>query len=175
MVERWLISDTHFCHNRILEFEKSHRPFYRIEDHDEALIENWNSVVKPEDKVYHLGDFVFGKKNVARIASRLNGHKRLILGNHDQYGIELYIPFFEKIYSSFALSIGNDRKAVLTHIPVHTEQLAKRFAYNIHGHYHHNFVKNVNYEDADPRYINVSCEQINLTPINWDELMKRMR
>ena len=168
MVERWLISDTHFCHKKIIEFEFEHRPFYHIDFHDEALIENWNSVVKPQDKIYHLGDFVFGKTNIARIASRLNGHKRLILGNHEQHDMKFYLPFFEKIYSSFSLKVSNDKKAILTHIPVHTDQLKTRYNYNIHGHYHHNIV-------GDDRYINVSCEQINLTPINWDELLKRMK
>lgn len=61
MAERFFISDTHFSHARILEFESDDgRPvrsgFSSVEEMDEAMIERWNSVVGPKDKVYHLGD-----------------------------------------------------------------------------------------------------------------------
>ena len=53
---------------------------------NEKLVENWNSVVGPDDHVYHLGDFCFGsveKWNWCLEPGRLNGHIHLILGNHD--------------------------------------------------------------------------------------------
>jgi len=58
--------------------------------HDEALIENWNRVVKPGDTVWHLGDFGFGKyEAMLKIFKRLNGNKHFVCGNHDQVGYEL--------------------------------------------------------------------------------------
>ena len=51
-------SDTHFGHENILKF--CNRPFSSIEDHDLALINNWNSVIGNDDTVFHLGDFCFG-------------------------------------------------------------------------------------------------------------------
>lgn len=83
-VTKHYISDTHFSHTRILELSK--RPFRDIREHDETLIRNWNSVVKPDDLVFHLGDFAFELGDVERIRGiffRLNGRKRLIVGNHD--------------------------------------------------------------------------------------------
>ena len=53
----YFISDTHFYHHRILEY--TNRPFDRIEDMNETIIENWNKVVTPKDTVYHLGDVGF--------------------------------------------------------------------------------------------------------------------
>ena len=50
-------SDTHFGHNNIIKFCK--RPWKTTEEMNEALIERWNSVVKPDDIVFHLGDFAF--------------------------------------------------------------------------------------------------------------------
>ena len=48
------------------------------------MIENWNSVVKKGDYVYHLGDVFFGSKETfPALWNRLNGSKRLIIGNHD--------------------------------------------------------------------------------------------
>ena len=77
----WFTSDTHFNHSKILDFCK--RPFADIAEHDAALIKNWNDLVKPEDTVFHLGDFCWGGTSKWReILSQLNGHIYLIRGNH---------------------------------------------------------------------------------------------
>ena len=54
----WFTSDTHFFHNNIIDYCK--RPFVNAEEMNEYIIKQWNSVVKPQDEVYHLGDFAFG-------------------------------------------------------------------------------------------------------------------
>lgn len=118
----------------------------------------WNATVTKSDTVWHLGDFSFGKKNL-EIAGRLNGTKRLVLGNHDIYPVQDYLKYFSKIYGAVEF-----KGFILTHIPVQEEQF-QRYRGNIHGHLHVDTIK-------DPRYINVSCEQINLTPIAYEELIK---
>ena len=83
-VKKLYVSDTHFSHPRILQM--SGRPFGDIAEHDETLIRNWNAIVGSDDIVFHLGDFAFGLGDVDRTRAlffRLNGRKRLILGNHD--------------------------------------------------------------------------------------------
>lgn len=73
-------SDTHFDHANILKYTE--RPFPTVEDMNEAFIKNWNSVVKPKDVVYHLGDFAFRRH--AYFAERLHGQIVLIEGSHDR-------------------------------------------------------------------------------------------
>lgn len=81
--DSWVISDTHFGHDKIITYDK--RPFKTGKEMDEAMIKNWNSVVKPNDTIYHLGDFAFHTEDaVCNILERLNGNKILILGNHDK-------------------------------------------------------------------------------------------
>ncbi|NKQ88180.1 hypothetical protein [Rhizobium ruizarguesonis] len=84
-VQKYYISDTHFGHERLISMQP--RPFSAIDEHDEYIVESWNSVVGVHDIVYHLGDFAF---NLARdadrvrgIFGRLNGRKYLLIGNHD--------------------------------------------------------------------------------------------
>lgn len=76
------ISDLHFGHANIIRFDG--RPFKNTDEMEETLVQNWNSVTQPEDTVYILGDFCWGKEpEWKRILPRLNGSKVLIRGNHD--------------------------------------------------------------------------------------------
>ena len=89
--EKFFISDTHFFHANILKFlNKSGnkiRPFQSVEEMHEIMIERWNKNIKPTDYVYHLGDVAFGihthRSQFNSLMHRLNGHKRLTVGNHD--------------------------------------------------------------------------------------------
>lgn len=75
-------SDTHYGHRNVIAY--SNRPFANIEEMDEVLVTNWNTVVKPQDTVFHLGDVSFSSRpRTKEIVQSLNGHKILIMGNHD--------------------------------------------------------------------------------------------
>lgn len=164
MSEVYFISDTHFGHRGILSFPatKPYRPFATIEEHDEALIERWNGLVQSQDIVFHLGDFCFGKRNIA-IASRLNGNKRLIMGNHDMYASEEYLRYFEHLYGAYEF-----KGMLLSHMPVHPNQLC-RYYMNVHGHLHTNQVLLPDHTQ-DFRYFNACVENHELTPVPLDEV-----
>lgn len=93
--------DSHFGHTSqkggIIKY--CNRPFDSIELMDEALILEWNRVVKPDDTVYHLGDFCLGDEQMARrYFLRLNG-KILILGNtfhHDKRWLRAKSPYWSR-------------------------------------------------------------------------------
>lgn len=181
MVDVWFTSDTHFGHVNILEYEKEARPFSTIDEMNEVLVDRWNKVVKPKDIIYHLGDFAFGKHNVF-YASRLNGIKRLVMGNHDTYPAELYLNHFHKLYGTVFYE-----RCILSHVPVHPSVLGSRWLLNVHGHLHSKKIQlnglkehceffGINLkDDSDQNYFNVSCEQNNLTPIHRDAIMERIK
>ena len=148
----YVISDTHFGHKRIIEFESVARPFATIEEHDQALVERWNATVRPKDTVWHLGDVFFGKDG-HQILARLNGLKKLVLGNHDHHPLPIYQQYFSKIFGAAEWS-----GCILTHVPVHPNQLIRRYRRNIHGHMHSQCLN-------DPRYVCVSAERTGLAPI----------
>lgn len=157
----YVISDTHFGHKNILEYEPCRRfpdgkSFSTIEEHDWFLVDQWNSIVRNEDTVWHLGDVYFGPKDSGRmqaVLGALKGYKRLVLGNHDAGREEFLRQFFIKIYG-----VAQYGKCVLSHIPVHPYQLEHRYIKNIHGHMHSKKLD-------DPRYVCVSVEQTDFKPI----------
>lgn len=78
-------ADTHFFHQNIINY--SSRPFHSVEEMNQGLVERWNKVVKPNDAVYHLGDFTLTSRVelVDQILGQLNGTIRLVKGNHDNW------------------------------------------------------------------------------------------
>jgi len=84
-VSVFFTADTHFGHQNIIKY--CLRPFETADEMDEEMTQRWNSVVKPQDTVYHLGDFAWwhwSASHVTMQVERLNGHKHLIYGNHDR-------------------------------------------------------------------------------------------
>lgn len=167
MKQKFFIGDTHFHHANIIVYEAAARPFDTIEAHDEALIERWNAVVRPNDIVYHLGDFAFGAKGYL-VATRLNGDKRLVLGNHDPGNrVAEMARHFSKIYGSTFIYVAG-KKVLLTHAPAHPNQIGDRCLLNIHGHLHSKTL-------ADRHYMNVSAEHTNLAPLPIEAVESRVR
>ena len=154
----WFISDTHFNHENIIKY--CNRPFDSVEDMNEFIIKQWNSVVSKDDTVYHLGDFALqsDKDVITDLVKRLNGNIILILGNHDRWGKQKFLDCgFVEVHKK--LEIGN---YILTHRPIDESELNGKM--NIHGHLH-------NYDRGLPKskFINVSCEVLDYKPI-WIDL-----
>ena len=167
----FLVSDTHFGHAGVCRFTCDDgvtkiRPWTDPNEMDEEMVKRWNDTVKPNDKVYHLGDVVINRKALS-IMRRLNGDKVLIKGNHDIFKLNDYTAHFRDIRSYHVMN-----NIILSHIPVHPES-AGRFKANIHGHLHQRRVlKN---EVIDPFYFNVSVEQTDFKPILFEEVLKRIQ
>lgn len=153
----FFIGDLHLCHKKIIMHEPVLRPFVTIDEHDEVIESRWNSKVTNKDLVYVMGDVMFDQKGFF-ILQRLKGTKILVMGNHDVYPIMDYAQHFKEIHGCAEFD-GN----ILSHIPVDICQKG-RYKRNIHAHLH--AVK-----APTPFHYCVSAEQINLTPIAYDEII----
>lgn len=144
--------------------------FNGLDEMNERIIDNWNKTVKPNDIIYHLGDFTFGgKQNIAKFASRLNGKKRLILGNHD-YDAKDYVEHFEKVMSFHEIKKLRV-PMVFCHFPLHPSSFGYRVGESgicVHGHLHRKTV-------GDPRFVNVCVEHTNYTPVHIEDIMARVK
>lgn len=160
----WVTSDTHFNHKKILTFKEDDgtpvRDFDSVSEMNEKLIENWNSVVKPQDKIYHLGDVFFGpKEDFKGLWARLNGKKRLVVGNHDDIKFLSQGNFFQKVYM---WRLFKEFGIILTHVPINQDNF-RVGAKNVHGHVHTK-------PSPDGPYQCVCVEQTNYTPVNIEGL-----
>jgi len=179
MPATFLVSDTHFGHAGVCTFLRNDkvtklRPWDTPEEMDEEMVKRWNDKVRPNDKVYHLGDVVINRKAL-KILDRLNGDKVLIKGNHDIFKLEDYTPYFRDI-RGYQVMNG----MILSHIPLH-ESALYRFGTNIHGHTHSNRVMKPNPSRwfpnqlvIDPRYHCVCVEQTDFAPILFEDVIKRI-
>ncbi len=159
----FVIADTHFNHKNIIKY--CNRPYNSVEEMNKDIIRKWNSVVRPNDIVFHLGDFGFGTQmELGSIFKQLNGRKYLIMGNHDyKAGKKYYEEIgFDRVYKEYTL--GN---MVLSHYPKEITE----GQINIYGHIH----------DAEPKdwydddfHVCVSVEKINYIPKKLNDLLKEV-
>ena len=160
------ISDFHFSHANILRFKTKEdrllREFDNVDQMDDFIVSSFNDIVKPPDKCYILGDVSMDQTGLKHL-KRLNGHKRLVLGNHDQGQMRLYSGYFEAVYSSRILD-----RMIFTHIPIHPDSIGKSKG-NIHGHVHVHTQGLIG-----PKYFNVTCEALQYKPISIEEIHKRV-
>lgn len=162
----FLIGDMHLYHRRIIDF--CNRPFSSVEEMNETLIANWNNVVGKHDIVYELGDFALcGKDRIIEVANRLNGRKRLILGNHDGASIETYKSCFEYVYNH---PIILDEFYIFSHYPQTYIQENGPYA-NVFAHVHNNPA----YVDHSARTFCASAERIGYTPILFEKVKEVMK
>lgn len=171
-------SDTHFNHANIIKY--CMRPFADKDEMNEALINNWNSVVKENDIVFHLGDFMFGNMNrFWDFRSRLNGKIYLIHGNHDYELMDkVNVDDGFEIVTSQLNIVVNGQKIYLNHFPLLTFDgiYKEKPSWQLFGHVHSN--KNIPGTSADvkrldyllPMQYDVGVDNNNYRPISFDEV-----
>ena len=179
----WLASDTHFFHENILKY--CNRPFETVEAMNDALVANWNSVVKPDDHVYHLGDFCFGnveKWNWCLEPGRLNGHIHLILGNHDPDRVlreGTLIERFDSIDYQKVLIIEG-WTVILNHFPfLSFSNNRDHKAMQLFGHIHSgpDGIDNVMAGGKELQWnqYDVGVDNNNYTPVSWAQIKEKLK
>lgn len=164
----WFTSDTHFGHAKVLGYDS--RPFATIEEHDEALIANWNAVVSPGDVVYHLGDVAWHHDvaDMDVLLARLHGTKILILGNHDAKTVSK-AKRWAKVTPYHEITI-NGQKIVLFHYRMVVWNCSHYGSWALHGHSHGTLPQNLNAKTFD---VGTMCW--NYRPISYDEVAHQMQ
>jgi calcineurin-like phosphoesterase family protein len=178
----WFTADQHFGHKNIIDFCK--RPFSDIEVMDIILADYWNNRVKPDDIVYHLGDFAIPQgsmrevywHSIATYVSRLNGYKILIRGNHDKSHRQMReAGFIDSVDQAYITVEGTH--LWLAHVPSqgdYKDRTLQRprnagipYDIGLCGHVHNQWWKR-------DRMVNVGCDVWDYMPITIREIKERL-
>lgn len=163
-------SDTHYYHKNIIKY--SSRPYKDVDEMNESLIVNYNSVVRPTDTVYHLGDVSFGKdKETETVLRRLNGSKHLIFGNHDKSlrkNKDLLSKYFGSVNDYAEIDV-NGQKIILCHYSFRVWNKSHHGSWNLFGHSHGSL-----YDDPNLLSMDVGVDPNGYYPISFEEVKKIM-
>lgn len=170
-VQQYFTADTHFGHRLMLDW----RPFVSTDEMDQFIIDAWNSVIKPHDIVWHLGDF--SSHNEARtrqIFDRLNGRKRLILGNHDLHNGEVRkslvgLAWDQPPVHYAETKIDGDR-IILNHYAMRTWAASVHGTWHLYGHSHGRLPAYGRSRDCG-----VDCFDLGYAPVTFQHLTAGMR
>jgi calcineurin-like phosphoesterase family protein len=186
----WFTSDTHYWHYNIIEF--CGRPVFpdtlpgiipgwvsreeACQEMNEMLIKRYNEVVKPDDLVYHLGDFAFcGSQKANAILEQLPGRKFWILGNHDMGLMKQVAHHFEWVRDYYKLKVELEREGVkyvqpivLCHFPILSWDNMSHGSWHLHGHCHGSL------PDSGVKRIDVGVDCHNWYPISLERVTKLM-
>ena len=152
----YFISDTHFNHKKILDFERSR--FKTIEEHDDFIMSLIEDRCKKDDVLYHLGDFAFGisyakehpeapLNNIFDRFRKLKCKKVIVLGNHDKYNDIESLNIFDEIHR---VPIFLTNRILLSHEP----EMCSPYVLNIHGHLHNSILNSENYLNVNVHITN---------------------
>lgn len=156
-------ADTHWCHDKLRTMQP--RPMADVIEMNELMIIRWNLVVQPSDTIYHLGDFSLGGSvaEIEDIFNRLNGHKILIKGNHDEKNNKiLYRLKWENIRETQLIRI-EDKFIWLSHYAHRSWPHSHVGSYHLYGHSHGN-LPNLG------KSMDVGVDTHNYYPYTWQEI-----
>ena len=142
---------------------------------NEALIKNWNSVVRPEDTVYHLGDFAFYKdqRKTINVLRRLNGNKILIRGNHDKYLEQDVLNMFGSVHSYYELKVPDrdvgKQMIILCHYAMRVWNKSHHGSWMLYGHSHGTLP-----DDPNSLSFDAGSDCHGYTPISYEQVKKIM-
>lgn len=158
-------SDTHFGHENVIRFCK--RPFENATQMDTAMIEMWNSVVSKNDTVYHLGDFAFRcpPERVQKIFRKLNGHKHLIIGNHDRKPT-ITLPWASRPEHMKFVTVDGI-KIVLCHYALRVWSSSHHGSLHFYGHSHANLPGN-------SQSVDVGVDEWNYMPVDLPTIQAKL-
>lgn len=169
----WFIADTHFGHANIIRF--CNRPFRNHWEMDKIIMNNWNSVVDNGDDVYFLGDMALCAPGyLLGILAQLKGNIYFIRGNHDKTALNLHRKhshIFRWVKDYYSLRVpdkeisGGSQRLFLIHYPMLTWNGSHKGSWNLYGHVHNAYVKNLK-----PAQLNVGVDVNHFAPISYEEV-----
>lgn len=172
----WFTSDLHL--NHISAISMCNRPFENVEEMNNTLIANINSVVAKTDTLYLLGDISHrGKREqVNELLERINcKNKILVLGNHDKKYDESLFCEIHKLEEIHVLHGGKNYSITLCHYPMMSWPKSNYGSIHLHGHIHSKPDEyNLQMKKEGIRRYDVGVDANRFMPVSLEDILKFM-
>jgi calcineurin-like phosphoesterase family protein len=131
---------------------------------NEEIIRRWNELVKPDELVYHVGDFSFkGATKALEWERRLNGKIVHIVGNHDyNNGVKTLIQVALMQFGNLEVLVQHHPPTTPRAIPDYIDLV---LCGHIHKHWKHTFLNGI-------PIINVGQDVWGFQPVSIDSILK---
>lgn len=170
------IADTHFGHSNVIRFDG--RPFKDVDEMDHMLIQLWNGRVYEDDHVYIIGDFMHkSTRSAAWYLRQLNGHKHLVIGNHDKVTLDdsnamKYFESVDKMMHVEDTYQGDRIQICMCHYPMLEWYRSHHGTWHIYGHIHNRREKTYEIMKDIDHALNAGAAVNNYTPASFRELVE---
>jgi len=152
----WFTADEHYGHEKIIKY--CNRPFSSVEQMDEQLIWNFNSVVQPQDVTIHAGDFCWLNKKedvYKKYIRRLQGTHILLVGSHDHWQPKSAKYIWRKRID------GN--LVVVCHYAMRTWECSHYNSWQLFGHSHGQLT-------LESKQYDIGVDNNNYYPVSWHRI-----
>lgn len=171
----WVTSDMHFGHDK--EFIWRIRGFNSVEEMNNGIIERWNSMVRPEDEVYVLGDLIMGTIDNISFVNQLNGKLHIALGNHDTQKREEAYQRLDNVVEVVPVGFKIKYKKInfiMTHWPTmieNNQETIYQTGANLYGHTH----QQTNFYEDKPCVYHVGMDSHDCYPVLLDDVVLEIK
>ena len=176
----YFTADNHFCHSNIIEL--CNRSFSDVNEMNNTMIDNWNSIVTKNDEVYILGDFAYKAKihDINEILFRLKGRKYLVKGNHEKY---LNDPLFDQNafewVNDYFILVYEKLEYVLFHYPMLSWYKSYHGSIHLYGHVNNSAEKHPDFAEKikllGSKAINVGVDVNDFYPVSIKQIQERVK
>lgn len=158
----YFTADEHYGHSNIIKY--CDRPFEDVDEMDECMLDNHNSVVKSGDTVVHIGDFSLYSRVFQDVSDRyikkLNGTNIFIIGSHDQWLRNAGSHIWQKAI--------NGQQVVCCHYALARWPASHYNSWHLFGHTHGRF-------ENHGKSIDVGVDSHNFTPVSFEKIIEIMK
>ena len=165
MTKTWLITDTHFGHDKMIEY------CGRPEDFSHIILDSLCMNVYPGDILIHLGDICINNDDSwhTKLQNVTTGVKRILVrGNHDHKSDSWYMSHgWDFVCESVTVKFMG-KNILFSHAPLAIGD----HDLNIHGHFHNTLHHEDMFEILTNKHLCLSIEETNYKPVLLETFIK---
>ena len=164
----FLTADLHTGHTNLIK-RGVRSQFKDCEEHDNTIINNWNSIVGKDDLIYIVGDVVWNGD--FSLLNKLKGQKIVIKGNHDKKEHLCRAKSSNYICNWHYMKgfMYNNNYIFMCHYPMISWDRSFHGSYLAFGHCH----GSLRFSQGRSMDVGVDCH--NFTPIHIDDFINKLK